>query len=206
MGLTVSAQNPVGDIIEGKIVKIHDGDTITLLLPGNKQLKIKLAEIDAPEKNQPHYQDAKQALADRVFVEMVSVEIVAWEGDDVAVGRVSLDGESINAWMVDEGHAWVDRQHSEDPELLELEASARAGNRGIWALSIIEQVPPWEWRTGKRIGTREDKVIARPYTCGTKNFCREMTSCDEAKYYLEQCYLIRLDDNKDGVPCDSLCK
>lgn len=42
--------------------------------------------------------------------------------------------------------------------------------------------------------------------CGTKRTCKEMSSCDEARHYLIDCGLKRLDGDGDGVPCNSLCK
>jgi hypothetical protein len=46
---------------------------------------------------------------------------------------------------------------------------------------------------------------AKGFTCGTKTKCSEMTSCDEAKYYYSTCGLKKLDGDKDGTPCESLC-
>ena len=42
--------------------------------------------------------------------------------------------------------------------------------------------------------------------CGTKRTCKQMASCSEARFYLEQCGLSRLDGDKDGTPCESLCR
>jgi Excalibur calcium-binding domain len=42
-------------------------------------------------------------------------------------------------------------------------------------------------------------------TCGTKTYCREMESCTEARYFLKQCGLTRLDGDNDGAPCENLC-
>ena len=202
---SAQASSHLADSLEGRVIKITDGNTLTVMLPENAQLKVQLAGIDAPEKNQPHYQIAKQALSDKVFIEDVRVEIVSWEKSNLAIANIVLNGEYVNSWMVAEGHAWASPQDSDDSELADIQASAKAGMRGIWALSDTERVPPWEWRQGKRIGTRQGAVPARAYTCGSKNSCREMTSCDEAKFYLQQCFLLRLDDNNDGVPCESLC-
>ena len=41
--------------------------------------------------------------------------------------------------------------------------------------------------------------------CGTKRYCREMSSCDEAMFYLNECGVGRLDGDGDGVPCESIC-
>ena len=41
--------------------------------------------------------------------------------------------------------------------------------------------------------------------CGSKRFCRQMNSCEEARAFLSQCGLNRLDGDKDGVPCEALC-
>ena len=41
--------------------------------------------------------------------------------------------------------------------------------------------------------------------CGSKRYCRQMNSCEEARAFLSQCGLGRLDGDKDGVPCEALC-
>lgn len=41
--------------------------------------------------------------------------------------------------------------------------------------------------------------------CGTKYYCKEMGSCEEAIYYLVNCGLTRLDGDGDGIPCESIC-
>ena len=43
------------------------------------------------------------------------------------------------------------------------------------------------------------------WTCGTKTTCGQMSSCDEAKFYLNTCGVKRLDGDGDGVPCTKLC-
>lgn len=42
--------------------------------------------------------------------------------------------------------------------------------------------------------------------CDSKRHCKEMTSCEEAMEYMRQCALTSLDKDKDGIPCESLCK
>jgi len=44
------------------------------------------------------------------------------------------------------------------------------------------------------------------WNCGTKSTCGQMTSCEEARFYLTQCGVSRLDGDGDGMPCASLCK
>ncbi len=44
-----------------------------------------------------------------------------------------------------------------------------------------------------------------PVVCGSKRYCRQMNSCEEARAFLNQCGLSRLDSDKDGVPCEVLC-
>jgi endonuclease YncB( thermonuclease family) len=204
-GFVAHASSHQGDNVEGRVIKITDGDKVTIMLPDGSKLKVELAGIDAPEKNQPHYQIANQALSDKIFTEDVRVEVESWKRSSLVVGKIVLDGEYVNSWMVAEGHAWAYPQGSENPELMEIQMISKASARGIWALSDIERVPPWEWRQGKRIGTRDYSIPAKAYSCGSKTSCREMTSCDEARFYLERCFLLRLDDDNDGTPCEALC-
>ena len=61
---TLSAQ---AETLEGKVIKIADGDTLTLLTPSNQQVKIRLAGVDTPERKQPFGNKAKQALSNLAF-------------------------------------------------------------------------------------------------------------------------------------------
>jgi hypothetical protein len=71
-----------------------------------------------------------------------------------------------------------------------------------------ERLSPWEWR---RQGQPRYSTAPRPaassgaLTCGAKRSCREMASCAEARFYLQQCGLTRLDADRDGVPCEAIC-
>jgi hypothetical protein len=43
-------------------------------------------------------------------------------------------------------------------------------------------------------------------SCGAKRTCGEMSGCEEARFYLTQCGVSRLDGDKDGTPCEELCR
>lgn len=192
--------------IRGNVVGIADGDTFTLLTGDKKQLKVRLSEIDAPEKAQPYGTRARQSLSDLVFGKDVRVVEDDIDRYGRLVGQVYVDGIHVNRKMVHEGMAWVYRQYLNDETLLQDEESAREAKRGLWSLPSTEQVPPWEWRKGSRSASSEEPKENNPqYECGTKRYCKEMASCEEAKYYLEHCGLIRLDGDGDGIPCEALC-
>jgi hypothetical protein len=118
---------------------------------------------------------------------------------------VRSSGRDINREMVREGHAWVARRFSHDPTLLDDESHARAARAGLWGLPESERVPPWEWRDGARTPPLLAVPPSSTFTCGAKQYCREMASCEEARFYLQQCHLRRLDGDGDGVPCGGLC-
>ena len=59
--------------LSGKVVSIHDGDTITIL-QGKQQIKVRLFGIDAPELEQPYGKKSKQFLANLIAGEVVEVE------------------------------------------------------------------------------------------------------------------------------------
>ena len=134
----------------GTVVAITDGDTIKVLTSDKTQIKVRLADIDTPEKGQPFGTKARQILAGKIFQKEVRVEEVAIDRYKRLVGRVYFDDRNINAEMVADGAAWVYRKYSDDAELLSLEARARTEKRGLWALPESEKTPPWEWRRQKR--------------------------------------------------------
>ena len=195
-------QNGFAEDLTGKVVSIADGDTVTILTD-NKQTKIRLAEIDTPEKNQPYGMKAKKALSDFIFNKKVEVEVVTIDRYGRTVGKIFLDGLNINKEMVKAGHAWVYVQYAKDKTLFALEKDARENQSGLWALPEGERIAPWQWRRGKRSIENESNLS---FQCGSKTTCRQMQNCAEARYYLMNCGLTRLDGDKDGVPCESICR
>ena len=186
-------------ILSGKVVGITDSDTLTLLMDST-QHKIRLAEIDTPEKGQDWGNRARQALAEKVFQKNVRVDVSDTDRYGRLIGKIWLGDRDINREMVREGHAWVYRQYMTDDSLLEDEAAAKEQGIGLWG--IAGPVAPWEWRRGGRKST----LSGEAFTCGSKRYCRDMTSCEEAKFYLQKCGLTRLDGDSDGVPCESICR
>ena len=189
--------------LQGHVVSIADGDTFTLLTADKQQVRIRLAEIDTPESGQPYGNRAKQALADLVFGKDVRVEVQDIDRYGRTVGRPYVGDVDVCAELVENGFAWAYRQYLRDPKLLELEKEAQDAKRGLWSLPKYERIAPWDWRKGKRSPTNTDPP--KTFTCGTKTYCREMVSCEEARFYLRSCGLSRLDGDKDGIPCEAIC-
>lgn len=194
---------------QGRVVGVHDGDTFTLLAEGNRQIKIRLAEIDTPESAQPYGNRAKQELSALIFGKAVTVDVVDLDRYGRTVGRVSVDRIDINAEMVRRGAAWVYRKYVKDQTLFQVEAQAKQEKRGLWNLPESERVPPWEWRHPKTSNTATTETPGPSvggFTCAGKRTCGQMSSCAEARFYLEHCGASSLDGNNDGIPCASLCR
>lgn len=138
--------------LSGKVVAVADGDTITILTPNKEQVKIRLNEIDAPEKDQPYGQDSKKALSDLVFGKDVSVE---WDKTDKykrTLGRVFVGDTDVNMQQVKDGSAWAYTQYLTDDRIKQAEIEARNAKAGLWALQADQIMPPWEWRHGGKSG------------------------------------------------------
>lgn len=136
------------DTLEGNVVKIADGDTLTLLTSSNEQVKIRLAGIDTPERKQPFGNRAKQALSSLAFQKQALIEVEAKDRYGRTVGVVFVDGLNVNAELVKQGMAWVYRKYTDDERLYVLESEAKQAKRGLWLDE--NPIPPWEWRKGKR--------------------------------------------------------
>src|SRR6476646_2831912 len=127
--------------LAGRVVGITDGDTLTLLYEGHQQVRIRLAEIDAPESRQPYGNRARQELSDLAFGKDVTVTVQNIDRYSRTVGRVYAGSVDVSAEMVRQGAVWVYRQYSHDPMLLRDEQEARDARRGLWALPEAERVP-----------------------------------------------------------------
>lgn len=134
--------------LQGKVVRIADGDTITLLMAGNKQERIRLAEIDAPESGQAFGNRSKQSLIQMCGAAVATVAVQDRDRYGRVIGRVSCNGVDTTREQIVRGMAWVYREYSKDNSLLALEQKARQGKQGLWADPA--PVAPWDWRKGKR--------------------------------------------------------
>jgi endonuclease YncB( thermonuclease family) len=136
--------------ISGKVVAVADGDTLTVLTDSQREVRVRLAEIDTPESRQPWGKRAKQALSQKVFGQQVEIEVLDVDRYGRRVGRVRLGARDINRELVAEGHAWVYREYLRDRSLLDVEAAAREARRGLWALPESDRLEPWNWRKRHR--------------------------------------------------------
>jgi hypothetical protein len=106
--------------------------------------------------------------------------------------------------------AWVYGKYASDQSFFDLQKEARNAKHGLWA--DPNAIPPWEFRHGGKSkpvtieSPKEDKPSLGNLSCGSKRYCKDMNSCEEAKFYLNECGLSKLDRDGDGVPCEALCK
>ena len=129
-----------------KVVHVSDGDTVTVLTDQDKEVKIRLSEIDTPEKAQPWGSKAKQAMSDLVAGKRVEVRPASTDRYGRTIAHLWIDGTSVAHELVKQGHAWVYRRYAEDKSLFMLEREARKAARGLWSLPKSERQKPWEWR------------------------------------------------------------
>lgn len=136
--------------LEGKVVAIADGDTLTVLTAENTQVKVRLSQVDTPEKGQPYANRSRQALAKLVFGKQVQVTVVDTDRYGRTVGRVAVGELDVASELVSAGAAWVYRRYATDESLYFLEEIAREQGKGLWGLPESGRIPPWEWRAQKR--------------------------------------------------------
>ncbi|MCI0660099.1 MAG: thermonuclease family protein [Acidobacteria bacterium] len=155
--------------ITGRVVGVSDGDTITVLDAGNRQHKIRLDGIDAPESRQAFGTRSKQSLSELVFGQTVTVAGSKTDRYGRTVGNVAVNGQDAGLIQVERGMAWFYRQYAGDlsrDRALDYERAedrARVDRRGLWA--DAKPVEPWEYRaearTAKRgtakVSTKKDK-------------------------------------------------
>ena len=134
---------------QGRVVNVDDGDSITVLTPGNRQIRVRLYGIDCPERRQAFGNRARQATEKYVKGQTVEIQAMDIDSYERTVAVVYLpSGNSLNELLISEGLAWVYPQYCNvdficDP-LRRLEAAAKAGKRGLWADK--NPVEPWNWR------------------------------------------------------------
>ena len=141
---------PVAAELSGKVIKIADGDTLTVLVD-REQVRIRLSGIDAPEKRQSYGTVSRQALADLAFGKNVTVQATKLDRYKRTVGKVIDDnGKDINLAMLEAGMAWHYRQYENEQSPADrviyrnAEEVARLNRTGLWR--EVDPVAPWDFR------------------------------------------------------------
>ena len=133
----------------GQVLRVIDGDTITIITDSQQSQKIRLSEIDTPERDQPWGQQASQVLSRKVLKKSIVAKASGVDRYDRVIAEIFVGGRNINHEMVAEGHAWAYRRYLKNHRLLELERIAKENGLGLWGVST-NPIPPWLWRKGTR--------------------------------------------------------
>jgi len=141
--LVLAAPAAWAETYQGKVVRVSDGDTLTLLID-RKQVKVRLTEIDAPEARQAFGQRARQSLGELCAGQAATVRSSGRDKYGRTLGRVECKGIDANAEQVRRGMAWVYDRYVTDRSLYALQDAARVAHTGLWADTA--PTPPWAWR------------------------------------------------------------
>jgi endonuclease YncB( thermonuclease family) len=207
-----------------------------LLEGDDETTRVRMQGIDAPESVQPMSDAAVALLGRLLGDGEVELQPAEQTSFGRIVARVYVDSVDVNAEMVRRGFAMAERrflrEFDDGASYCVFEQEARSNKRGIWRLPANQRIAPWEWRRereftdysnetvegcvaaiGKPLGsTRPDTPVPLTeesppgqWSCAVRKTCAQMQSCEEARFYLQQCQA-PIDGNRDGVPCDALCR
>ena len=182
--------NNVKLIIQGKVINVHDGDTVTVLDQFNKKTHIRLQGIDAPELKQDFGSVSQQNLSRMVLGKQVTIVWTKLDKYRRTVGTIMLDGHDVNIEQVKAGLAWHFKKYEDEQAPADrqtyaaAEQQARAGKLGLW--QDPNPTPPGDWRAevkttrwgppppeGTIIGNRNSKKYHRPDCPGYRDMAEK---------------------------------
>lgn len=142
---------------QAKIIGVKDGDTVEILYE-KKSKTVRLAHIDAPEKNQPYGKKAKQTLSDFCFGKEVKV-VIAGKPDRYGrwIAELFHNNQNLNKALVRQGLAWHFTKYSKSENYADLERIARKKKIGLWQDAY--PIAPWDWRKRKKNASQRNAVL-----------------------------------------------
>ncbi len=137
--------------ITGMVTRVIDGDTVIVISDLQQTAhKIRLANIDAPEKSQASGKQAADYLSSLILNQAVRIEFSKKDFFGRIIGAVylrsaaSMESGQINRLLVSQGYAWRYRKYSKSKVLAQIESEARKQAKGLW--HTAQPVAPWEYR------------------------------------------------------------
>ena len=138
-----------GETLVGKVIKVYDGDTITMLVDGEKE-KIRFYGIDSPEKNQSYGIESRDFVRSKIMDKKVKVKVVNTDRYGRKIGKIYYDNNRyLNLECVRTGNAWWYEYYASNEEDLKLaQEQAKRSRKGLWKEK--NPVNPYEWRKKKK--------------------------------------------------------
>ena len=144
IGVLLISQVSNAEYLEGlQIKKVVDGDTVHVFYQ-DEVYKIRLTEIDAPERDQPYGSNSTKYLKGLLKEGRVDVDISGTDKYGRKLGRLYWKGIDINRELVSAGYAWVYDQYVTDNSFYENQIKARDFKKGLWRDK--NPLEPWNWR------------------------------------------------------------
>ena len=129
---------------------VYDGDTVKLhTLEANDspdEFKLRLTDIDAPERSQAYGLKARRALIQLCYGKNIiaTVKLSGTDKYNRALGRLRCNDIDASLYLAERGLAWHYAQYSSDIEIYKAAQNARRLTLGLWADD--NPIPPWVWR------------------------------------------------------------
>jgi endonuclease YncB( thermonuclease family) len=210
-------QQPVE--LTGTVSRIVDGDTLWLTSAADAEpVVIRIEGVDAPESCQAGGADATQALTKLALNRTVTVKVVAHDDYGRTVGKVYDGVTDVGDRMVRDGHAWSTRYKYDRGPYVAEERMAIALKRGVHAEAGAVMPRDFRQRNGPCEAAKAPAAAAAAavtpgavkvaaasgaaFRCDQRSYCSQMTSCEEATWFLKNCPGVKMDGNRDGVPCE----
>lgn len=134
--------------ISAKVIGVKDGDTVVVLLDGNIQKTLRLAEVDCPENSQPYGKNAKQFTSDQIFGKQITYIATDEDRYGRTIAKIYYDNKYLSQEIIRAGFGWWYFYYSKDKSLGELQKDAEKNNLGLWQNK--NAISPWDFRKLKR--------------------------------------------------------
>jgi len=207
--ITVKETKLVTDVIDGDTITIQGGESVRLI------------GMDADDKEGPCYEEAKKRLAELILHKTVELEKDVSDRDQYQrlLRYIWFEGKNMSVEMVREGLAiaktyppntkYQEEIAKAEEEAIKNKAGCKWREEEVKTQTETVTPPPSTTPTAPvpvTTSTQPSTPSTTGFTCGSKKTCGQMTSCAEAKFYLNNCGVSSLDRDKDGIPCEDLCK
>lgn len=131
------------------VSNVYDGDTVELSNVNGK-FKLRLADVDAPERNQPYGKKSRRALTKLCKNNKVTAtaQILGTDKYNRYLGHLQCNHVDAGLYLINNGLAWHNAKYSSNPVTINAEAIARQKRLGLWKNK--RPTPPWIWRQKHR--------------------------------------------------------